>query len=186
MGRKKVEIPRKGFIETIQKLENAKDYPNQAALFRDVADSEFGRKHGITAAIVPSRVKEFKVKLKTKPGKRGRPGGVPNQNRGVRTKRADKFAAHFGDDFEKMKKLYPARFHKTIDQLAKGSMKAAVKLNCVACVGYGDNDNSLAEDIGNCNMGLKCSLFPFRPYQGKAKVAKEDDESDESDESIAA
>lgn len=59
-------------------------------------------------------------------------------------------------------KTTPANYHVVVKKQAEGNAKAAIKLKCLDCTCYQQ------EEIRNCPM-LECSLYMLRPYQPKNK-----------------
>ena len=113
----------------------------------------------LTPAIVCLRIKECGIKIKTQPGKRGRPKGVrsiqPDGTPVKRVKRSEKFA---NDPLiarpllEIQKELHEKP--KWYEKIAGGSMKAAVVAKCFLCSGWSVTEMKL------CNI-LSCPLYPF-------------------------
>jgi len=69
--------------------------------------------------------------------------------------------------FAELRNVVPERFHSLIEKIEKKNSKsAAIKLNCIACFGYG---SGCADDIRHCTSKT-CALYLFRPYQSKEEI----------------
>jgi len=55
----------------------------------------------------------------------------------------------------------PTYYRNLVEQVADGSKAAAVKLNCLQCVGFE------RAEVTKCTS-VQCPMWAFRPYQGKA------------------
>jgi hypothetical protein len=71
--------------------------------------------------------------------------------------------------------MAPTSFQRTIEKARKGSLSAAVKVQCGHCVGF----ENTAENIRGCSTTM-CAIFPFRPYQN-VTINGNDDIDDETD-----
>lgn len=162
MPRIKNQINKDELQKVINELEKDRDFANLTELFTAVANSEWGRRNKITAGVVYLRVKEFNLKLKTQPGKRG--AGNPHlatlKRSGPRTKKSEKFAKH-PEVFQRLINAYPDSYHNLIGRLQKGSSKAAITLKCLDCCNLNKNE------IKWCTI-KECALWLIRPYQPKA------------------
>ncbi len=49
-----------------------------------------------------------------------------------------------------------------VDQVEKGSLRAAIKLNCLECSAYQPGEIKLC-------VVTACAMFPHRPYQGNVQ-----------------
>lgn len=100
---------------------------------------------------------------------KGKRGGNPSLSgiRGVRTKKADKFASSpaIQLSLERLRKTIPPdkveRYGPLVDQVVAGSRSAAVKLKCLDCSCFN------TAEIKHCSV-TDCALWAFRPYQGGA------------------
>ena len=147
---------------------------NQSQLFKEVArryngmlrDIKMGATtkpliEGIFPEITPSvvmlRIKENNIRIKTVPGKRGRPKGqkiVTSDGEPVkRVKRSDKFKNNpkIMAAIQELRKEFPEK-EKWVDKIEEGSLIHGIKLHCYSCSGR-DNSESL-----NC-LALNCALF---------------------------
>jgi hypothetical protein len=117
----------------------------------------------ITFSIVMKRIVDWKLVIKTPVGKRGRaPGsGIPKGLKpGKRVGRRAKFAkssvalksvAHIRAD---LKANNQERFLPLVERIEGGSMKAAVQLNCIQCMGYNQ------ADVKRCGC-VGCPFYAF-------------------------
>ncbi len=126
----------------------------------------------IEAGVVRLRAVKWKLQIITTSAK-GRGGGTLSPthraalaaSRGKRVKRAEKFAgdsdivAAHGKLREWIKVQSPVHL-PLVDAIEKGSMKAAIKLQCIQCMGF----ENVAESIRTCTS-KRCTLYAFRPYK---------------------
>jgi hypothetical protein len=124
----------------------------------------------VTHSVVILRVKEWGLKVKTQPGKRGaiceEHKAALRAGRGKRPSRAAKmggFAATFG----KLEQEVPERFRPLVEQALTGSLRVALKLMCLGCSAY------QPAEIKHCGV-TGCPLFPYRPYQVADATPEED------------
>jgi len=139
----------------------------------------------LTHSVVGLRIREWGLPIKTKGG-RGRRKGTPmseahkaalKKGRARNTKsRAEKFKESpvAQESLAEMRRNTPPRFHNVLESVEQGSRTAAVKLHCLECSGW------ITSEVRKCECN-HCSLFLFRPYQGKVE-ADEDPEQHEQDE----
>lgn len=52
----------------------------------------------------------------------------------------------------------PAKYRGHVERMAAGSLRAAVNLHCLQCVGY------VRSEIAACTSA-RCPIWPLRPYQ---------------------
>lgn len=140
----------------------------------------------ITPSIVMLRIKEFNLTVKTPIGQRGRQAGVKmtdehkaalaagRQNR-VKGGRKAKFEKNpeIKAALVDLKEKTPESYVSLVEKIAAGSMRAAVRLNCLQCSNY------QRVEIKECNC-TGCPMFAFRPYQDSV----EEVETEEVVESI--
>lgn len=147
-----VQVDRGKLTRSIVEAEKEGPLPKQGDLWKKVAEIYGDPK--VTASVVYLRVKEWNLAVKTTAAKKGRrlSGG------GKRRPRAEKMKA-FSSNFLKMKKETPPRFIPLVVLSEQGSMRAALKLKCLDCMGF------QTVEIKRCPVS-GCSLYPYRPYQG--------------------
>lgn len=56
----------------------------------------------------------------------------------------------------------PEKYRGHVEKLKGGSLRAAVTLHCLQCVGY------QRVEVRDCSS-LRCPLWAFRPYQGGSR-----------------
>lgn len=114
----------------------------------------------ITSSVVMLRIKENNIRVKTLPGKRGRPRGTIKLKDGQpikRTTRAEKFQNNpkIVESLEAIRKEFPQK-QGWVDKLEGGSVIYGVRLKCYECGG------GQVSEIKNCPI-LACPLYPFLP-----------------------
>ena len=184
MAKKPIEVNRAALEQAIQDAENENQFSTLTALWQDVAkryNAAVNPPKALSPSVVYLRVREWKLSIKTKPGKRGGTGEhLRGANRAPRTSRATKFGKRkdgqmaFAAMRERLKDNDAERFLPLVDRIEKGSLTAAVKLHCLDCCAYQTPEVRRCSDPG-------CGMYLFRPYQG----AMEEDE-DKKDTSEAA
>lgn len=156
------------FKKEIELAEASQTFPNQTALFEYIAGTQWGKtayKKPLTAAVLYLRYKQEALIIKTPKGKRGRASGTVVN----RTARKDKLAANpkFKENIKLLKRDNPTAI-KTIDRLAGGSLKAAIRVNCLNCSG---GDKKLAQTCAVIN----CAMYLFNPF---LKCSQEDENNE--------
>lgn len=166
MARTKLELNKAEFQKIVTDLELQQVFPNPSHLWKAVEATDWakGQKpRPLTAAVCYQRAKELGIVVSTVSGKRV--GGVmsPEQKEAMaagrkgRRPRAEKMKL-FSESFAEMRKGTPSRFLPLVDQAEKGSLRAAIKLQCLGCTCF------TPSEIKNCGI-TGCPLFPHRPYQ---------------------
>lgn len=188
-GRTKKPVDVAVLRAAIQEAEKNGPLPNLDALWKKAAEiynSKFGvPDHHITFSVVLLRVKELGIETQTKPGRRKGQGLSPEHKaamqagRSGRRSRAEKFAddpakaAAFKDLRAEAKFIADGteRFLPIVEKIEAGSLTAAVRLNCLQCVGGSTGD------VRGCEV-TRCPLWAFRPYQGVIGSESEDSSED--------
>lgn len=150
----------------IELAESTHTFNTQSELLEYIANTQWAKttyRKPLTAAVLYLRCKDNNLIIKTPKGKRGRAAGIKT----TRTSRAEKFVSNpnFSENINILKRNHPNAV-KSIERLAGGSMKAAVKVNCLNCSG---GDKKLAAE---CNV-LSCPLYLFNPFIKNASVKEE-------------
>ena len=169
MARTKIQIDEAVLRSVITDCEQGKVYANRSALFEDVA-STYNRVTETTVLnpqLVYLRTKELNIDLKTPKGKKGRAKGSKIEGAGKRVSRAEKFAGNVTvqGSFADLRASVPAQYKPLVKRVEEGSMKAAIKLMCLSCVGFERKVDGV-DQIKDC-VCTNCPLFAHRPYQGK-------------------
>jgi len=156
------------FKKEIELAESTQTFANQTALFEYIANTTWGKtayKKPLTAAVLYLRYKQEALIIKTPKGKRGRAVGATIN----RKARKDKLASNpkFKENIKLLKRDNPTAI-KTIDRLAGGSLKAAIRVNCLNCSG---GDKKLAKTCAVIN----CAMYLFNPF---LKVGDESNEEE--------
>lgn len=152
---------------SLKEAEASQKFPNLNALWSRVADlyntKKSNTEKAITLSVVYLRVKEWNLPFITKAGKRGRASMTPQQIQAMqsarksRKPRKEKLKA-FKKTFSMIRTKTPKRFLPMVDAIENGSLRAAIKLNCLECVGYE------VKEVKLCTSN-DCCFFPHRPYQ---------------------
>ncbi len=159
MGRAAILIDKTELEKEISQAESTKTFRNHTELFKHICETPWGtsrkdtlgRVRVLSPATIYQRVKEFGITVQTKQGERGAhlAGAVKTGTR--------KFK---GDKAELLKDV-PAEYKTLAERVARGSLKAAVKLKCLDCCCY-----QMAE-VRQCTC-TSCPLWGFL----KRKVVK--------------
>lgn len=190
MARVKLEIPSHELQKAIEEAEKNGPFENRSKLHDAVAATDWAKNFQpkpVTASVVGLRIAEFGLECKTPKGKRGRrPGQKIGGNGPVnRTSRKEKFAAnpqiksHFDEMDEHIVRVCdnPDRWLSLNNKARKGSVTAAIKLNCAACMGF----DNVASMVRGCTARGTCPLWAVRPYQNLT-VEGSDVDSDETED----
>lgn len=144
--------------QEINLAESSNTFKNQSELFQYIANTNWAKttyKKPLTAAVLYLRYKQDALIVKTPKGKRGRATGTTIN----RTPRKDKFEKNpnFQKNIDALKRDNPTAI-KSIEKLAGGSLKHAVRVQCLNCSG---GCKKLAQ---NCNV-IGCALYLFNPFK---------------------
>lgn len=157
--RKALDIDRKCMTEIIERLEKENTYDTQTALFSAVS-SEYhsARNLKVSPALVYLRVKEWGLTLKTQKGKKGGTIPVGQRERGLKLK-----STKAQQSINYYRKVLSAdkegkKYMHLVDKMAKGSLKASLKLKCLDC------GNFQTQEVKFCEC-YSCPLHAIRPYQ---------------------
>lgn len=171
MARTTTPVNKDKLIAAITEAEANGPLSNHAALWVAVADIyNKTEETKISHSVVNLRVKEWNLPVKTQAGRRGRTSMTEEQKQKMhesrtstpRKSRSEKMAK-FTKTFVAWEKNFPPQYAKLIEKAKKGSMKAAIKLNCLGCCAF------VAKEIAKCSC-FGCGLYPFRPYQKEKKT----------------
>lgn len=118
----------------------------------------------ISFSVVKGRILEAKWEVKTPKGKRGRKDVYLSRS-GKRISKKEKFEnnSQIQESLKQILASTPKRFHPVALKVIEGSRSAALKLKCLDCTHWS------TPEIRHCAIP-SCSLFPFRPYQGKPEI----------------
>jgi hypothetical protein len=179
MPKKQTEVDRAKLEAAILKAESGGPVAGRTALWSAVATLYNGDNPpcAITPSVVYIRFTQWGLTCKTQPGKKGS-GPLSAEHKaklaaarsGTRRSRAEVLSGVLGaeDHITKLRVMTPNQFHPLIDRIAKGSRAAAMKLQCLQCVGF---ERAGVRDCG----GKTCPLYLYRPYQ------KSDDDEPEAE-----
>jgi hypothetical protein len=115
MSRTEIKVNQPTLIKVISDLESGKVFNKLSALW-DEAAAVYNKTDGIpaklTASVVRSRVLEWKLPIKTQPGKRGRPPGMSNGTDDTPSEPSKVFTVTLG----KVRILRPDRYNVLIEE----------------------------------------------------------------------
>lgn len=142
----------------IELAEANNKFSNQSELFQYIANTEWAKKtykKPLSPAVLYLRYKQDALIVKTPKGKRGRAAGTTVN----RTLRKDKLVQNpnFDKNIEILKRDNPTAI-KSIDKLAGGSLKHAVRVQCLNCSG------GCKKLASQCNV-ISCALYLFNPFK---------------------
>lgn len=150
-GRKKLAITREELQGVVDQLEAETPFTSRAALWQAVAGTEWAKNlipRPLTAQVAMLRAKELGVTVKTACGEIGKP-------REGRDKKSFVLPLKV---IEISKRETPSKYHDVLERANAGSRKAAMKLKCLECSGWSQNEVAHCEIYG-------CALWQFRPYK---------------------
>lgn len=172
-GRKSIQIDKFKLQQKIQELEGNQTFAGQTDLLVALGEA-FSCSH----ATVRKELNRHTLwdTITTKAGKRGRTKGDGPVPSGKRESRSRLFETKVGKQHvNAVTSNLPASQAGRAERFANGSMKAAVELMCLDCVGAcaekaANQHDSYSEDIRECNI-IQCPLWMYRPYKKKEENA---------------
>ncbi len=153
----KQEINRGELEKVVQEIEASNTFTNRSALFKAISETDWakGHKKPLTSSVVMLRINEFNIPLKTPKGKKG--AGLDGARRTGATRERKKANPTV---IAELRRATPKSRHRLVDKIETGSIAAAVKLMCIQCSNYQN------EEIKNCTV-ITCALHSIRPYQNR-------------------
>ena len=189
----KVEVNKDWLQESINKAEVNGPLAGRTALYQETANI-YNRDHpsdaNVTASVVYLRFMEMGLTCQTTFGRKG--GGMSEERKAkmqealqayrdsgvkvARKSRAEKMASNpmAEKHFARLREITPPTYQGLLAKVESGSLTAAIKLNCLLCVG-GER-----AEVRKCT-GFSCPMYLHRPYQGSSadEVESEDDDKAE-------
>lgn len=144
MAKIKMPISPETLQRAVDTAEASGPFAARSHLYVAVADLLRGEYPKITPSVVLLRINEFGTVMKTTKGRLHNVGGGPKTARKM--------------DIKALSRVVPPRWAKSVQRLAKGSLKAAIKLKCLDCCCWD------VKEIKGCEI-KDCSLWNFRPYK---------------------
>lgn len=135
--------------EIIKTLESNKHFSSLGELWDNIT-KEYNERSGsrpVSSSYLKTNGKG--VEIATKP--------APKRPVGTARVKAKKSHAIEEAHYNRLKRETPKAYHGLVDQIAKGSRAAAMKLQCLECVQY------VKKEITNCSC-LQCPIYSFRPF----------------------
>jgi len=169
---RKLEVDRDELQKIVTDLESRQTFPNPSALWKAVEETDWAKAYQprpVTSSVAYKQAKDLGIQYKTRPAKRGLGNLTEEQKAAMqaarknRKPRSEKMKA-FAGTFTELRKEVPERFLPLVDQAAKGSLRAAMKLICLGCTAYQPVEIKLCEITA-------CPMFPHRPYQSSVQEA---------------
>lgn len=175
MARIKLEIPKDELLRTINEVESSHpngQFDNRSMLHEAVANTDWAKSFKpkpATASVVGLRIAEFNIDCKTPKGKRGRSGcfsGPPKDVKRITRRQKYKLNPQLEEHFNKLEDFINVQgggstWLNALNRAKKGSIKAMIRLNCAACVGF----ENVAQQVGGCTGAGICPMWAERPYQ---------------------
>ncbi len=134
MGRK-LEVDRDQLQRVVTDLESRRTFPNPSALWKAVEETDWAKAYQprpVTSSVAYERAKALAIQYKTRPAKKGI-NLTPEQRAAMQAARknskprSEKMKV-FASTFDELRKEVPERYLSLVDQAAKGSLRAAMKL----------------------------------------------------------
>ena len=183
MGRASLLVKSDELESTIRGLESANKYSTVGELCEAVSISPWGRGvknskmrvKGISPQMVYNKIKEFKIGLVTKPGKRGRAEGttVTKVSRAAKLDKVPGMTA-YAVSLTKEVSDAPERYKRMAQLAILGNPKACAALVCGQCMGYSGAEKSCDGALG----GVPCGNYPQNRliYKSRRKMVEGRDE----------
>lgn len=160
MGRRPLDITAKQLQDAINEVESANVFATRGELW-----SAITVKLPASNTSLMKLFNKYGLTCKTPVGHRGKEPGV-GITPTVRVPRSSKYKTSEGKKHITDLKLAHPNKLKIINQVAKGSMKAAIKGMCLDCT------CDQPAEIRNCNI-TSCFLWNLRPYKPAKEVTDE-------------
>lgn len=167
MARPTINFDKAVLVKAIQLAEEGASFNSRDAMFAKAID-QYKSLGGVeadklTKILVYQRVKQWGLELKTVAGRKGRALGtkVERKPRVVTmtpTKQMSFAAVRSSIKSARLPAAAETRLNTLVSKVEKGSLKAAIKLNCLSCA------NFQREEVANCEC-YECPLFSLRPFQ---------------------
>ena len=167
MAKVAIPVDRERLVNAIRQIEAGGPLKNQGVLWKKAAEFyNRGADRPITFSVVALRVREWKIEVKTQPGKKGRQGPMTEEQKAKM--QAARAAAgprgskpklkNIDEIFAEQRKSTPEEFHPLLEKAQAGSKVAAVKLKCLDCAAWQKSE------VAQCGI-LGCALYHIRPYK---------------------
>lgn len=155
-------IKEKLLREIIVELENGQEFSSKTSLWASVVREYNLRclpppRKPITVSVILKYVKELDIVIKTKSAKGFASGRGERIGKAIKYKNDPEVQKNFKILYERT----PKEYHNVIKSVEKGSVKAAVKLNCLTCYGF---DKGVKQAIRECSC-YDCPMHHLRPYK---------------------
>lgn len=167
MARVKIQVDPAELTKAIEIAEADGPFANRDQLHKAVEAGEWAQNQPkpITASVVALRIKEFGIEPKTPLGRIRASRAASSDGQTAAPTRSKTKAEKIADPraveiYDNLAKIAPTSFQRTIKRARGGSMSAAIRLNCAACVGF----EHVASQVRGCSS-RSCPMFPFRPFQ---------------------
>ena len=147
--------------DIIIELENTQEFISKTSLWASVVREYNTRclpspRRPLSVSVLLKFIKEFDIAIKTKSAK-------GNLGKGIRVSKSIKYKndVEVQKNFRILYERTPKEYHNVIKSVEKGSVKAAIKLNCLTCYGF---DQGVKQAIRECNC-YECPMHHLRPYK---------------------
>lgn len=163
MAKKAILLDKIEFQNIVSDLESKTTFKSRGELWQAIESTEWAKglsPRPLTAQVAMLKAKQLNLDIKTPLGKRGN-ANLANSVRGPRVAKRIPL-----EIVAQLKQRYPESLHSTIDRAASGSMKAAIKLNCIECSGF------IKKEVALCQIQT-CPMWTFRPYKNMKSLTKE-------------
>ncbi len=167
MGRASLLIKSDELEGVVRTLESSNQYGSIGELCQAISESEWGKSvknskmriKGISPQMVYVKIKEFKIGLVTKPGKRGRAEGaavtkVARKDKLSKVKGMQTFAEALTKEVNTG--VVPERYKRMASLAILGNARACSALVCGQCMGYSGAERACDGSLG----GVPCANYP--------------------------
>lgn len=159
-GRKPIEVTSAELQAQLIQLEASQPegkFNNRSALWDALTETKWAKTRKprpLTGQVAMLIAKNNNLTISTPVGKRGREKGcAPINTKGGRKRRQ-----MTKEQADALYAATPKKFHKIVDRVVKGSVKARIKLNCLNC------SNWQQTEVRHCGL-LGCAWYSIRPYR---------------------
>ena len=161
--------------QAITTAEQEGPLPNLSRLYetvRSILVNELGVDHNLTPSVVMLRIRDEKIPVKTQKGRIGRQKGwkknlVDKNGNAPIIKRSRKIKP---ENIQAVAKHVGPKYINLVNRIARGSLTAMIKLNCLECSGF------QREEVKYCGC-VQCPFWSVRPFQKSLNENLEEEEA---------
>jgi hypothetical protein len=141
----------------VSALEAGGSFPSRSALWQALARTDWARQLGLSAGALQRRASRVPIMIGTPDARKtSREPSVTSNP--AKSSRKGHLARYRRTPLPLLRADVPARFHRLVDRVEKGSLRAALDLKCLECSAW------QPAEVRLCPIEA-CPLHHRRPYQ---------------------